>query len=177
MSNILSEQIRIVINPLICNRQVCNYWSERLNQGLLTRDENERSHFCIYFLPYNPATRQVFIAHHKKSGLWISPGGHIDKGEILMQALSREIEEELGVRGKIKEEVKPFLLTITPINREGHFCKEHFDIWYLIPTDGSEFNIDPREFHETRWMTVAEARRLVTDPPNIEALDKIEELF
>lgn len=94
-----------------------------------------------------------------------------------MQTLNREIEEELGVRDKIKEEIQPFLLTITPIDREGHFCKEHFDIWYFIPANNSEFNVNPREFHETRWMTVNEARQLVTDPPNIMALDKIEELF
>jgi len=45
-----------------------------------------------------------------------------------MQTVNREIEEELGVKEKIKEEIKPFLLTITPIENRLQPCKEHLDI-------------------------------------------------
>jgi len=54
-------------------------------------------------------------------------------------------------------------------------CKAHYDLWYSVQKDGSDFDIDPREFHETRWLTVAEARKLVTDPPNLKALEMIEQ--
>lgn len=84
---------------------------------------------------------------------------------------------ELGAKDKVKEKIQPFLLTVTPINNPMQPCKEHLDIWYRIPTDGSEFNVDPKEFHGTRWMTVDEAIKLVIDPPNVEALDKMEQLF
>lgn len=167
----------MIINHEICSEQIANYWIERLKKGNLTRDDGSVSHFCCYFLPYNPTTKQVFIVHHKKSGLWLSPGGHIDKGENLMQTLNREIEEELGIKNKIKKEIKPFLLTITPIENRVQPCKEHLDIWYRFPTDGSEFNVDPKEFHTTKWVSIEEARRAVTDPPNLEALSKTEELF
>lgn len=173
----LQEQIRTIVNPAICNQQTANYWLERLEKGYLTRDDGNVSHFCCYFLPYNPVTKQIFIVHHKKSGLWLSPGGHIDHSESLMQTLNREIEEELGVKDKIKGEIQPFLLTITPIENRVQPCKEHLDIWYRFPTDGSEFNVDPKEFHTTKWVDIAEARELVTDPPNLEALSKMEELF
>mgnify|MGYP001613487427 CR=1 FL=1 len=94
-----------------------------------------------------------------------------------MQTLNREIKEELGIKEKIKEEIMPFLLTITPINNTSQPCKEHLDLWYRFEADSSEFNIDPREFHETRWVSTKEARQLVTDPPNLEALSKTEQLF
>ena len=94
-----------------------------------------------------------------------------------MQTLNREIEEELGVLNKIKAEIKPFLLTVTPINHPNVMCKEHLDIWYRFPTDGSDFEIDPREFYETKWVLLSEARVLITDPPNLEAIQKIEEIF
>lgn len=175
--NNLAEQVKAIINPDICDDEVCSYLPKRLEAGKLTRDENNASHFCVYFLPYNPAMKKVFIVHHKKSGLWLSPGGHIDRDESLMQALDREIEEELGVKNKIEDEIKPFLLTITPINNPIQPCKEHLDIWYRFPTDGLEFNVDPREFHETRWLTVEETRQLVIDPSNLRALDKMEQLF
>jgi len=175
----LHDQIKAIINPAICNQEIADYYLKRLEKGELTRDDHNPSHFCCYFLPYNPDTKQVFIVHHKKSGLWIAPGGHIDKDEGLLQTLNREIGEELGVQNKIKEEIKPFLLTITPIDDRGdnYPCKEHLDIWYRFQTDGKEFNVDPREFHETRWMSVAEARELITDAPNLEAMKKMEEFF
>lgn len=175
--NNLHDQIKAITDLSICSSDVCSYWLKRLEEGMLTRDEQPASHFCCYFLPYNPATKEVFIIHHKKSDLWLAPGGHIDKGESLIQALNREIEEELGVKNMIKKEMKPFLLTVSPISNPVHPCKEHLDIWYRFLADGSEFNVDPREFHETRWLSVDEARKLVTDPPNLQALDKIEILF
>lgn len=174
---ILEKQIEAILHLPICTEKIRSYWLERLAKGSLTRDENDKSHFCAYFLPYNPTAKKVFIVHHKKSGLWLAPGGHIDQGELLMQALNMEIKEELGIKNSARKEIKPFLLTITPINNPVQPCKEHLDIWYRIPTDGREFNIDPREFHETKWMTINEAKKIVTDPPNFEALAAIEKLF
>ena len=174
---ILQEQLNGLLLLPICTDEVRSHWRDRLQDDRLTRDEYNKSHFSIYFLPYDIITKKVFIVHHKKSGLWIFPGGHIDKGEVLMETLNREIEEELGVINKIKEEIQPFLLTITPINNITQPCKEHLDIWYRIMTDGSEFNVDPKEFHETRWVSIDEARKVITDPPNIEALNRMEQLF
>ena len=148
---------------------------QRAKEGLLTRDENSHSHFCVYFLPYNPITKQVFIVHHKKSGLWISPGGHIDKGEYLLHALNREIKEELGMTNFFAELPKPFLLTITPIQNAVQPCKEHLDIWFLVKTDGNDFNVDPQEFHNTKWMGLQEAKQIVTDKANRKAIDIISQ--
>lgn len=175
--NNLYNNIKGEIHSAICTEDTGRRFFERLEEGKSPRDENPASHFCCYFLPYNPLTKNVFIVHHKKSGLWLAPGGHIDEGEELIQALNREIEEELGVRDRIKGKMKPFLLTITLIERSTQSCKEHFDIWYRFVTDGTEFRVDPREFYQTRWLSVDEARRLVTDQPNIEALNKMERLL
>ena len=175
--NNLHNQIKAIVSPSICSQEIADYWFQRLERGRLTRDEGSSSHLCCYFLPYNSEVKEVFIVYHRKSGLWLVPGGHIDQGESLMQTLNREIEEELGVKDQIKQEIQPFLLTITPINRPNHICKEHMDIWYKFATDGSEFKADSREFYQTRWTTISEARKLITDPPNLEALSRIEKLF
>lgn len=168
------QSVTNIINPSLCDEATYKTYQQRLTEGLPTRDENPASHFCAYFLPFDSKNKKVFIVHHKKSGLWISPGGHIDQGETLLEALNREIDEELGVKSFFTEEPSPFLLTITPIENRVQPCKSHFDVWYLVPTDGSNFNIDPEEFHDTKWMTIDEAEKIVTDLANRQALEAIK---
>jgi 8-oxo-dGTP pyrophosphatase MutT (NUDIX family) len=108
--------------------------------------------------------------------LWLSPGGHIDRGESLKQALNREISEELGVNGFFPTSAEPFQLTVTPIDNSVQPCKVHYDIWYLMLTDGESFNIDPYEFHKTRWLYIDEALEIITDPANSKVLSMVKHL-
>jgi len=171
----LAEQIKQIANDFAEREpQVFKRYIERLGEDdKLTRDENNKSHFCVYFLPYDSKTKRVFIVHHKKSGLWLSPGGHIDKGELLLDTLNREIKEELGVADFFPELPKPFLISITPIENTTQPCKEHLDIWFLLKTDGSDFNVDPHEFHNTKWMVLEEAKKIITDKANLKAIGVI----
>ena len=145
----------------------------RTEEGLLTRDENPVTHFCIYFLPFNPDTKEVFLVHHKKANKWISPGGHIDKGEHLLGAINREIAEELGVKNFFSRLPDPFLITITPIQSTVQPCREHLDIWFLLKTDGSNFKVDQQEFYNTKWFTLTEAGQIIVDEPNLKAIQNI----
>ena len=40
---------------------------------------------------------RVLLIHHRKSNLWLPPGGHIDENEVPDDALLREIKEELNL--------------------------------------------------------------------------------
>ncbi len=151
-------------------------YKDRLQAGALTREENPHSHFCGYFVPFNKAEEKVLMGSHKKSGLWLMPGGHIEPNEPLLNTLNREIEEELGVKDFYKEMPQAFLLTITHIVSDVRPCKEHFDMWFLMETDGKDMVIDYTEYHEVRWATLAEARELTKDPANLEALKVLGEM-
>ncbi|MEI6378801.1 MAG: NUDIX domain-containing protein [Candidatus Falkowbacteria bacterium] len=172
----LSSIVKIVHKNICASPEVYKAFQLRVSEGAPTREQNPMSHFSVYFLPYNPYNKKVFITHHKKSGLWLSPGGHVDEGETLWQTVNREIKEELGVADFFKLEPKPFLLTITPVANAAHACKTHYDVWYLVITDGHDFSIDPREFHATQWMAIDDAKKIVTDPPNLLALDRVARL-
>lgn len=171
-----SEAIRKIIDPSLCSPEVYREYLERLTKNGMTRDENPESHFGVYFLPYNPKSQRVFIVNHRKAGLWLTPGGHVDKGETPEETLEREIGEELGIEYVVPNDLKPFLISITPINNPGYTCRRHYDIWYCVKTDGSNFNVDPAEFLDARWMTISEARELVTDSANLEALRRVEQI-
>jgi len=69
----------------------------------------------------------------------------------------------------------PFLLTITPIENKVQPCKAHYDVWYLFHTNGSNFNnIDLTEFYDTKWLTIKDAKKIVTDQCNLSALEFVE---
>ena len=49
---------------------------------------------------------KVLLIKHKKLNMWLSPGGHVDAGELPHQAAEREFFEETGVKVKV---VEPFV--------------------------------------------------------------------
>lgn len=40
---------------------------------------------------------EVILLRHRKLGLWLPPGGHIDPGELPDEAAIREVKEEAGI--------------------------------------------------------------------------------
>lgn len=154
----------------------------RAKEGLLTRDENPETHFCVYFAGYDPQTKKVFIGHHIKSGLWLFNGGHIDEGEVPMETLHREVGEEWGNGIQVDVEDKPALLTITEINNPTkQKCRLHYDIWYFIPLNSDTFEPDQellaKEFHQTGWKSVEKARELIKNKNTLLALGQFEKMF
>jgi 8-oxo-dGTP pyrophosphatase MutT (NUDIX family) len=176
INNIFSTEVSVT-------EEVRKAYLQRLTEGQLTRDENPQTHFCVYFAGFSPETNEVFIGHHKKSGLWLFNGGHIDEGETPTEALFREIGEEWGDVKQIglpEDAVgKPELLTITEIdNPTKQKCRRHYDIWHFVWADKNTFRPDQskldKEFHETRWVSLDEAKSLITDPSTLEAIDHLD---
>ena len=122
----------------------------------LTREENVSSHFCALFSPVCVKEQKVFIGHHIKSDSWLSPGGHIDKGESPLKTVVRECREELGY-SLTNEIIELFHIThFDNINRP--MCAEHYDFWYIILFDTLvSFEVDTHEFREAGWYTIDEA--------------------
>ena len=164
------------------NSPVTSEFISRSKEGLLTRDENPYSHFCVYFAAHDRGSKEVFIGHHKKSELWIFNGGHIDKDETPEEALVREIGEEWGIKMDLESIGEPKLITITTINNQiKHKCKKHYDIWYFVPVLKNTFTPDKEklntEFYTTGWRSISEARSVITDPNTLKAVSEFEKLF
>ena len=161
-------------------KMIENY-RNRLEKGAINVQDNPISHFCVYFAAYDPINKLVFIGLHKKSGLWLFNGGHIDKNETPKQALKREIKEEWGIDMDV-DNLAPKLLTITNIvsNPAKRPCQTHFDIWFFIPQDRNKFapdnNLLFQEFHEAGWKTFNEARCLAKDPNTLKGINEIEKI-
>lgn len=178
----LKNEIRELVNNQFAGSDIATRFLQRLEQGELTRDENSKSHLCAYFAAIDPGAKQVFIGHHKKSGLWLFNGGHIDQGEAMHETVIREIGEEWGLNGNDFEINLPALLTITEINNPTKQpCNFHYDLWHFLSVDKNKFKpVDKNlleEFHEAGWKSLEEARGLITDKNTLLAIDFIESKF
>ena len=78
---------------------------------------------------------------------WEFPGGKIEEGEIPTQALSRELEEELGIRARIGREVARLQHTY----RKGSAV----ELFFFVVED-YDGEIDNRIFRDVRWVERAD---------------------
>jgi len=175
----LENELEIIIKKQFLGEGIAEKFLNRIKQGSLTIDENPQSHFCTYFAAYDPIEKLLFIGHHKKSGLWLFNGGHIDEKEVLSQTLNREIDEEWGLNSADFEITSPALITITEIyNPEKQTCRVHYDLWHFISVNKNNFKPDEtnlaEEFYKTEWKNPEEARKLIKDKNTLLAVDFIE---
>lgn len=127
---------------------------KRLDDGRpLTRDEGESAHFCAMIVPIVRERGLVYVGHHIKSGLWISPGGHIDCGEPLAQTAVREAHEELGLTIE-QGQLQLWDATVADIS-DRHTCTRHLDIWFLLEQSiPKKYQYEVREFYEAGWYPI-----------------------
>lgn len=89
---------------------------------------------------------QVLIALRNKrvhqGGLWEFPGGKIEAGESVKQALTRELREELAI----------LILTMEPLITISHHYSDlnvHLDVWRILSFSGEVIGNEGQEF---RWV-------------------------
>ena len=61
---------------------------------------------------------KVLLVKHKKLGIWLNPGGHIDEGELPHQAAEREFWEETGVKVRA---VDPYENSLVGVGHRSEF--------------------------------------------------------
>ncbi len=126
---------------------------------------------------------KVLLVHHKKHGMWLPPGGHIDDNELPTEAAVREIKEETGLDiGVVGEEehyhrvmvlAHPKFVQLEDIE-PGH---QHIDLVYFakMKDTSQKIEINKSELNEVRWFSREELGE-VPELVGIQARKALEEL-
>lgn len=122
--------------------------------------------------------QKVLLIHHRKSGLWLPPGGHMDLHETPDSALVREIKEELNLdieiigsgevpmEGNIKQQLAtPFHVNVHSAGDHDHCC-----FFYICkPKNLGSLSPDSREIVSHEWYSKEdlESSHIPSDVKNI----------
>ncbi len=119
------------------------------------------------------SSRGTILHLHRKLGIWVQPGGHVDAGESPLVAAIRETEEETGL---IVESATPegllFHVDVHPGPR-GH---THFDLRYVLLSAGDDPTPPPDESQDVRWCAFSDVAGLA-EPALVPALAKLGEAW
>jgi len=133
-----------------------------------------QNHFTATGIVFNPSG-EVLMIKHKKLGVWLPPGGHIDENEVPCDAVLREIFEETGVKAQVvsasqgvgvgdeahcKELSHPFVILLEDI--ENTWLHNHIDLVYLCKAGSDELVKSESEADDIGWFTLEAAMALDT---------------
>lgn len=126
-------------------------------------------HLVSYFLLVDPVSAHVLLGDHRKSGLWLPSGGHVEPGENPAETVRRECVEELGVKARFHPDLGPSPLLVTITNTRPDRPDVHTDVslWFVLAHDHQVPLVpDEREYVSVRWWTTAEIR--AADPSSFD---------
>ncbi len=128
------------------------------------------------------------LHYHDRLGLWLPPGGHIERDELPSTTAAREVREELGLEvdllapsggfdtGTVRSLPRPqhFLLEDIHDNADGTVGHQHVDFVYygtvasrqIRPGDGEQ------DADDWRWLTADDVDSRRDLEPDVEAIAK-----
>jgi 8-oxo-dGTP pyrophosphatase MutT (NUDIX family) len=113
--------------------------------------------------------RGVVLHRHKRMGIWLQPGGHVEPRETPWDTARREVGEEIGLPGR-HPAGGPRLVHVD-LHRApmGHV---HLDLRYLLLASEDDPRPPPGESPDARWFGWSEALG-VADPGLASALRRL----
>jgi 8-oxo-dGTP pyrophosphatase MutT (NUDIX family) len=104
------------------------------------------------------ADRRVLLHRHKRLGIWLQPGGHVDPGESVAGGAIRETREETGLAATHPTSGPVIAHVDVHEGPRGHV---HLDVRYLLLADGdAAFAPQAGESPDVGWFDLAGVREV-----------------
>jgi len=137
-------------------------------------------HFTASAFVLSPDRRDLVLIHHKKLGIWVQPGGHVEPlDEDLSAAARREVLEEVGL-----DELEPISLGASLVfdvdihaipARKTDPAHEHFDVRFAFVAKTRTL-VRSEEVSDLRWVPLSEVEQMGTDESVLRAVRKLRAL-
>lgn len=106
------------------------------------------------------SSRGLVLLRHKRLGIWVQPGGHVDPGETPWEAAVREGLEETGLAGTHPPGGPELVHVDAHDGGRGH---RHLDLRYLLLAPPEDPDPPPGESPDCRWFSWDEAITIADD--------------
>ena len=137
-------------------------------------------HFTASAFVLSPDQRDVILIHHKKLGIWVQPGGHVEAtDDDLLGAARREVAEEVGLgeldlvsTGSSLFDVDIHLIPA----RKTEPAHEHFDVRFAFVARTRNFT-RTEEVADVRWVPLSDVAQVTSDVSVLRAARKLQALL
>ncbi len=125
------------------------------NSEHVTKKESPEQHLGVVALIVTPKMDKIFLLKHKKAGAYLMPGGHVDLGETLQEAMTKELAEELGLDMDMRE-FNPFYIAkvVTQGKNAGHY--DITTVFKVTVDLSTTFSVEAKEADEAKWFDWSE---------------------
>lgn len=120
-------------------------------------------------LIFNPEGKLLLIKSRKWLGKYVVPGGHIELGERLEDAVRREIKEETGLDVR---DVRFFSMSEFIFDPSFHRKRHFIFLDFTCKSDSSEVRLND-EAQGFVWATPEEALKLPLEPYTLPLIEKL----
>jgi 8-oxo-dGTP pyrophosphatase MutT (NUDIX family) len=138
-------------------------------------------HFTASAFVLSPDRRDLVLIHHKKLGIWVQPGGHVEPTDPdLMSAARREVLEEVGL-GEL-ELFQPGGTLVFDVDihtipaRKQDPAHEHFDVRFAFVAKTRAL-VHSDEVADLRWVPLSDVERMASDESVLRAVKKLRSLL
>jgi 8-oxo-dGTP pyrophosphatase MutT (NUDIX family) len=133
-------------------------------------------HFTASAFVLSPDRRDLILIHHKKLGIWVQPGGHVEATDAdLLSAARREVAEEVGL-GELDSFTPGGALFDVDIHtipaRKAEPAHEHFDARFAFVARTRDFT-RTEEVADVRWVPLECLSEVTTDESVLRAARKL----
>jgi 8-oxo-dGTP diphosphatase len=111
---------------------------------------------------------EIVVVHRPRYDDWSLPKGKLDKGETWEQAALREVEEEVGLRCRLGDELE----AVSYEDRKGRAKVVRY--WLMEPEDDPGFEPND-EVDEIRWLPPGDAAAELSYPHDAELVRQAAE--